>query len=85
MAPGRRPALTGLFALAFAVLPCSLQAQYFGRNKVQWEDFDFKTLRTEHFDIYYYPELEQHLELHQLLLDGRVGGELILHYALDLA
>ncbi len=30
------------------------EAQYFGRNKVQWEPFDFKVLQTEHFDIYYY-------------------------------
>jgi len=28
---------------------------YFGRNKVQYERFDFKILQTEHFDIYYYP------------------------------
>jgi hypothetical protein len=35
-------------------LPSS--AQYFGQNKVQYEDFDFKVLTTEHFDIYYYPE-----------------------------
>ncbi|MDP9190145.1 MAG: BamA/TamA family outer membrane protein [Acidobacteriota bacterium] len=32
------------------------QAQYFGRNKVQWEQFDFKVLQTEHFDIYYYEQ-----------------------------
>jgi Omp85 superfamily domain/WD40-like Beta Propeller Repeat len=32
----------------------SAQAQYFGKNKVQWERFDFKVLKTEHFDIYYY-------------------------------
>ena len=32
----------------------SVNAQYFGRNKVQWEQFDFKVLKTEHFDIYYY-------------------------------
>jgi hypothetical protein len=31
-------------------------AQYFGRNKVQWEQFDFKVLQTEHFDIYYYDQ-----------------------------
>ncbi len=30
--------------------------QYFGRNKVQYENFDFKVLKTEHFDIHYYPE-----------------------------
>jgi Tol biopolymer transport system component len=35
-------------------LTSTASAQYFGRNKVQWEDFDFKVLRTEHFDIYYY-------------------------------
>lgn len=36
----------------------TLQGQYFGRNKVQWESFDFRVLKTEHFDIYYYPDAE---------------------------
>ncbi|NIM91845.1 MAG: BamA/TamA family outer membrane protein [Candidatus Aminicenantes bacterium] len=36
-----------------------LKAQYFGRNKVQYETFDFKVMKTEHFDIYFYPENEQ--------------------------
>jgi Tol biopolymer transport system component len=31
-------------------------AQYFGQNKVQYDNFKFKTLRTEHFDLYFYPE-----------------------------
>ena len=31
-------------------------AQYFGQNKVQYRKLDFKVLRTEHFDIYFYPE-----------------------------
>ena len=31
-------------------------AQYFGRNKVQYDDFDFQILRTQHFDVYFYPE-----------------------------
>lgn len=35
-----------------------LSAQYFGRNKVQYKKFDFKVLKTEHFDIYFYPEME---------------------------
>lgn len=30
--------------------------QYFGRNKVEYENFDFKILATDHFDIYYYPQ-----------------------------
>lgn len=38
-------------------------AQYFGRNKVQYESFDFKVLTTEHFDVYYYPEEEAAVRL----------------------
>lgn len=38
-------------------------AQYFGRNKVQYEKFDFKVLTTDHFDIYYYPEEEAAVRL----------------------
>ena len=37
----------------------SAGAQYFGRNKVQYDDFEFQVLQTEHFDIYYYDEEEQ--------------------------
>ena len=33
-------------------------AQYFGRNKVEYENFDFRILATEHFDIYYYSQEE---------------------------
>ncbi len=35
-------------------LPGDAVAQ-FGRNKLQYQVFDFKVLRTAHFDIYYYP------------------------------
>ncbi len=47
-----------LVALAlFAGLPSVLTAQYyFGQNKVQYRAFDFQVLRTEHFDIHFYPE-----------------------------
>ncbi|MCI0347974.1 MAG: hypothetical protein L0Z53_00985 [Acidobacteriales bacterium] len=31
-------------------------AQYFGQNKVRYKSFDFKVLKTPHFDVYYYPE-----------------------------
>ncbi|RMF65625.1 MAG: peptidase S9 [Bacteroidetes bacterium] len=33
-------------------------AQYFGRNKVQYDDFDWRFFKTEHFEIYFYPEEE---------------------------
>ncbi|MBA3346765.1 MAG: PD40 domain-containing protein [Gemmatimonadales bacterium] len=35
-------------------LPGLLPAQYFGRNKVQYTNFDFKVIQTEHFDVYFY-------------------------------
>src|SRR5919199_2241050 len=42
-------------ALLFCLLtPGLVQAQYFGRNKVQYSTFDFKVIQTEHFDVYYY-------------------------------
>ncbi|MDX1660569.1 MAG: DPP IV N-terminal domain-containing protein [Gemmatimonadota bacterium] len=41
-----------------AIVPTDARAQYFGRNKVQYEDFEFRSIETEHFDLYYYPEEE---------------------------
>jgi Tol biopolymer transport system component len=48
-----------------AILACAslAEAQYFGQNKVQYEKFDFKVLKTDHFDIYYYPEEEPGVRL----------------------
>ena len=50
----RRLVLFGF--LSVLLLAPVANAQYFGRNKVQWESFDFKVLQTEHFDIYYYDQ-----------------------------
>jgi Tol biopolymer transport system component len=33
--------------------------QYFGRNKVQYEKFDYQIMKTGHFDIYFYPEEQE--------------------------
>lgn len=51
--------LAGLATLAPAA-PAS--AQYFGQNQVQYRDFDFQVLKTERFDIYYYPEQQGKIE-----------------------
>ena len=48
-----------LVCLCFLYVAVPVHAQYFGRNKVQYESFDFKLIKTEHFDIYFYPELAQ--------------------------
>ena len=47
----------GLFPLADTA-----EAQYFGRNKVQYENFDFEVMRTDHFDIHFYPEARDAVE-----------------------
>jgi Tol biopolymer transport system component len=44
--------LAGGLALTLSAAPAP--AQYFGRNKVQYENFDWRVLRTEHFDVYFY-------------------------------
>src|ERR671936_1081071 len=38
-------------------------AQYFGRNKVQYKKLDFQVLKTEHFDIYFYPEEREGIDI----------------------
>src|SRR5688500_11512994 len=58
---GRITVLLTAVCVLWAAVPSS--AQYFGRNKVQYERFDFKVLATEHFDIYYYPEEEAAIRL----------------------
>lgn len=45
-----------LLCVFLTILPELLDAQYFGRNKVQYEDFDFEVLHTPNFDIYHYPQ-----------------------------
>src|SRR5438046_10697749 len=54
-----RHLLGGLaLGLAFALTAGApaAEGQYFGRNKVQYGNFQFEVLKTEHFDILYYPE-----------------------------
>jgi Tol biopolymer transport system component len=45
-------------ALAVLLLGPGLEAQYFGRNKVQYRKFNFKIIKTKHFDVYFYPEFK---------------------------
>jgi len=61
--------IMGFFLLMKAILriiiiicffSLSISAQYyFGKNKIQYADYDWKRLRTEHFDIYFFGEEER--------------------------
>ncbi len=47
-----------LIALLFCAAEADAQFFYFGRNKVQYTDFEWHVLKTDHFDIYYYTEMK---------------------------
>jgi hypothetical protein len=50
-----RWAVTPLLALVASLPALPVGAQgYFGRNKVQYESFDWKILKSEHFDNFFY-------------------------------
>lgn len=46
-------------AVVTLAAPLSAQFGYFGQNKIQYRRFDWKVLRGEHVDLYYYPEEEE--------------------------
>ncbi len=50
-------------AIITCLFPVVVSAQYFGRNKVQYESLQFKVLHTPHFDIYYYPQEERGVKI----------------------
>jgi len=69
----QRKALTPLALALFSMLaaaivaPAAAEAQtgyvpYFGKNQIRYDNFNWHTYQTEHFEIYYYPEIEPHLE-----------------------
>ncbi|MCK5146088.1 PD40 domain-containing protein [bacterium] len=47
----RRYLLSGVLCI---FLPSLLMAQSFGKNKVQYREFDWEYLQSKHFDVYYY-------------------------------
>ncbi|MFQ5823117.1 MAG: peptidase MA family metallohydrolase [bacterium] len=36
---------------------------YFGRNKIQYDDFEWQILKTTHFDVFFYPEMKELAEI----------------------
>jgi hypothetical protein len=68
--PNRIPrvvTLTGATALAAVLTVTTIAAQtpyipYYGKNQVRYDNFEWWTYETDHFTIYYYPEIEPHLE-----------------------
>ena len=50
-----------LLILLFFIVSISTsegQIYFFGRNKVQWDKFNWKVIETDHFNIYYYDDMQ---------------------------
>ncbi|MCB0563251.1 MAG: PD40 domain-containing protein [Phaeodactylibacter sp.] len=73
----------GLWLLVLLLAVTGVQAQYFGRNKANYEKFDFKVYQSPHFEIYHYlnnperlkeytEEAERWYEMHQRVLDDTI-------------
>ncbi|HEY2806998.1 MAG TPA: hypothetical protein VGI92_14155 [Gemmatimonadales bacterium] len=58
MKKARAALLFALISLAWAV-PAYAQFDLFGSNKIQYRNLDWRTLRGEHVDLYFYPDEEE--------------------------
>jgi len=66
-----RPRVSLVVTVLVAVLVAGWSAQvaaqtpfvpYFGKNNIHYDKFDWRIYTTDHFEIFFYPELEPHLE-----------------------
>jgi hypothetical protein len=55
------PALLLFLSLGGAGMARAQYIPYYGKNKVKYDDFAWRIYKSPHFEIYYYPEFEQHL------------------------
>src|SRR5262245_60246466 len=63
----RSVSAAGVVALAIVACAGAAAAQtplvpYFGKNNIHYDKFKWEIYTTDHFEIYYYPEMEQHIE-----------------------
>lgn len=70
----KRAVIFGVGLIVLLPTLTSGQFQYFGRNKVQYTDFDWHVLKTEHFDIYYYPEMTELAERGAYIAEESYGA-----------
>src|SRR3954451_1970132 len=63
----RSPFGLALFAFVYIAGTIAASAQtpfvpYYNKNRIKYDHFNWRISPTDHFEIYYYPEVEQHLE-----------------------
>jgi WD40 repeat protein/surface antigen Omp85-like protein len=54
-------ACVSVLVLLFAAPAGAQFIPYFGKNKVTYDAFAWRVYKSPHFEVYYYPEFEQHL------------------------
>ncbi len=58
--------LTGFIA---GIAAPDLGAQWYGRNKVQYQKFEFKIMKTRHYDVYYYLQDQETVKMACLMAE----------------
>ena len=56
---GNNKSLKRFLIFLFLISSICYAQFYFGRNKIQYEQFDWRILKTDHFHIYYYSQEEE--------------------------
>src|SRR5581483_10299828 len=54
-----------VLSCAAGIAPASAHTQlvpYFGKNNIHYDRFDWHIYTSDHFEIYYYPDIQKHLE-----------------------
>ena len=59
---GLAAAIVTVFTLATSLAAQTPYVPYFGKNSPRYDHFEWWTYETDHFVIYYYPDIEPHLE-----------------------
>jgi WD40 repeat protein len=64
LAPFAVAAVVLLFGAGYAGVASAQtpMVPYFGKNNIHYDNFKWMIYTTDHFEIYYYPEIEKHLE-----------------------
>src|SRR4029450_56049 len=58
----RTAGIAAALLLALGAVPAGAQfIPYYGKNKVNYDNFAWRVYKSPHFEVYYYPEFEQHL------------------------
>src|SRR5260370_11808304 len=63
----RAPFGIALFLFVFVAGTIAASAQtpfvpYYNKNRIKYDHFNWHTYTTDHFEIYYYPEIDRHLQ-----------------------